>query len=78
MSFDKIAQNVDQPIFFSKTNAYPLKWKKSGPKIRVYIGTSVIFFYKTAQIKLSPMGENSPNLVTLALSSSSFAFCTRC
>jgi hypothetical protein len=43
MSFEKIAQNVDQPNFFLKINAYPLKWKKL-TKNRIYFGN----FHKTA------------------------------
>jgi hypothetical protein len=52
MRFDKIAQNVSKPVF-----CHP----KRSPKL--WANSSI--FTKLSKVSNHPIGENSPNLVTL-------------
>jgi hypothetical protein len=60
--FEKIAQNVAQSIFRKKIVRNFYREKRS-PKIRA---TSVII-KKLPKVNNHPIGENSPNLVTLSV-----------
>jgi hypothetical protein len=60
--FVKITQNVAQPDFWqNKCLTYTFPGEKSSPKI----WATSIFIKKLPKINNHPMGENSPNLVTL-------------
>jgi hypothetical protein len=57
---EKFAQNVSQPIFWTY---YYISFteEKSCPRL----WTNSVIFIKLAKVNNRPMGENSPNLVTL-------------
>jgi hypothetical protein len=61
--FEKVAQNVAKSIFVKITTYISVTVEKSSP---IIWATSVILT-KTTQGEQSPIGENSPNLVTLAV-----------
>jgi hypothetical protein len=63
----KKSQNVAQNIFLSKS-IHELNRGKSGPKMWA------TFFQKTSEENNHPMGENSPNLVTLTVSHTGSTF----